>query len=107
MMEYRNLPRRQGLAEHREKLHISQEQPFGKPKNFYPDGALSAQVGKRGAMLLEEVEQPFSVIVSNATDGQLMKIKEGFHKYFPIAKVLCGPSITIIEKWTHSSTFSE
>jgi uncharacterized OsmC-like protein len=73
------------------------------------DTALSAQFDKRGVMLLEEVEQPFSNIildidiVSNATAEQLMKIKEDLQKYCPIAKVFRGSGITITENWNHSS----
>lgn len=73
------------------------------------DTALSAQFDKRGVMLLEEVERPFSniildiEIISNATAEQLDKIKGDLKKYCPIAKVLRGSGVTITENWNHSS----
>lgn len=72
------------------------------------DTALSAQFDKRGVMLLEEVETPFSDIIlnidiaSDASAEQFAKIKEDLQKYCPIAKVMRGTGITITENWNHS-----
>ena len=68
--------------------------------------ALGAQFDRRGTMLAEEVEQPFSDIVldievaTNATPEQLEAIKADLRKFCPIAKVIRGSGVSITENWT-------
>lgn len=67
---------------------------------------LSAQFDRRGTMLADEVERPFSDVVldievaTNATPAQLETIRSDLAKYCPITKVLRGSGITITENWT-------
>jgi uncharacterized OsmC-like protein len=70
------------------------------------DIGFSAKFDRRGVMLEEEVEQPFSDIVmdidvtTDATDEQMAKIKSDLGKFCPIAKVIRASGITITENWT-------
>ena len=70
------------------------------------DVQLTANFDRRGTMLMEEVERPFSDIVmdisvaTNATPEQLEAIKSDLVKYCPIAKVIRGSGVTITENWT-------
>ena len=70
------------------------------------DVALTAQFDRRGTMLMEEVEHPFSDIVldisveSDASPEQLEQIKTDLTKYCPIAKVIRNSGVTITENWT-------
>ena len=70
------------------------------------DIALSASFDRRGTMLQEEIEQPFSDIVmeisvaTNATDEQMDRIRAELAKFCPIAKVMRGAGVTITETWT-------
>ena len=68
--------------------------------------ALTAQFDRRGTILAEEVEVPFSNIVmdiSVATDAspqQIESLQADLAKYCPIAKVIRGSGATITENWT-------
>lgn len=68
--------------------------------------ALTADFNRLGAMLMEEVETPFSNIVmdievaTNATPDQLETIKTDLAKFCPVAKVMRASGITITENWT-------
>lgn len=70
------------------------------------DIQLSARFDRRGTMLQDEIEQPFSNIVmditveTNATPEQMETIKTDLAKYCPIAKVIRNSGITITENWT-------
>jgi putative redox protein len=67
---------------------------------------LTASFDRRGAMLLEEVETPFSDIVldidvaTDATDDQIETVKSELAKYCPVAKVIRAAGTTITENWT-------
>lgn len=67
---------------------------------------LTASFDRRGTMLTDEVEQPFSDIVMDievATDGsadQMEAMKIDLAKFCPIAKVIRGSGVTITEHWT-------
>ncbi|MEO0989782.1 MAG: OsmC family protein [Pseudomonadota bacterium] len=68
--------------------------------------ALSAKFDRRGTMLMEEVETPFSDIVldisveTDATEEQLARIQTDLAMYCPIAKVIRNSGVTITENWT-------
>lgn len=70
------------------------------------DITLSADFDRRGTMLMEEVERPFSNIVmdidveTDATPDQLDTLKSDLAKFCPIAKVMRGSGIEITENWT-------
>lgn len=70
------------------------------------DIGLTVQFDRRGTMLQDEVEQPFSNIVmdigakTDATDEQFEAMKTDLAKFCPIAKVLRGSGIEITEYWT-------
>lgn len=70
------------------------------------DMTLTASFDRRGTMLEEEVEAPFSDIVldiaveTDASDDQLDALRADLQKFCPIAKVLRGSGITITENWT-------
>ena len=67
---------------------------------------LSADFDRRGVLLTEEVDTPFSNVVldievaTNASEAQLDAIKTDLAKYCPIAKVMRAAGITITENWT-------
>ncbi len=69
---------------------------------------LTAQFDRRGVMLAEDVEQPFSDIVmnidvtTNATPEQMDAIRADLQKFCPIAKVIRNSGITITENWNVS-----
>lgn len=69
------------------------------------DIRLSAQFDRRGVLLEEEVEQPFSDLVmdidvtTNATDDQMAAIKSDLAKFCPVAKVFRGSGISVTENW--------
>lgn len=73
------------------------------------DIALSVDFDRRGVMLEEDVERPFSNIVldiditTDATPEQMEKIKTDLAKFCPIAKVIRGSGVTITENWNVSS----
>ena len=68
--------------------------------------SLTAQFDRRGTMLLEEIERPFSDIhmeisvATNATPAQMAAIQSDLAKFCPIAKVIRGAGTTITERWT-------
>ena len=70
------------------------------------DVALTSNFDRRGVMLQDEVERPFTDIVmditveTDATPDQLDAIKADLQKYCPIAKVIRGSGVTITENWT-------
>ena len=70
------------------------------------DVNLTANFDRRGTMLQEEVETPFTDIVmdiavaTDATPDQLEAIKSDLSKYCPVAKVIRGSGVSIIENWT-------
>ena len=72
------------------------------------DIALSVQFDRRGVMLEEDVERPFSNVVmdidvtTDATAEQMEKLKTDLQKFCPIAKVIRGGGITITENWNVS-----
>jgi uncharacterized OsmC-like protein len=72
------------------------------------DVALSADFDRRGVMLEEDVERPFSNVVldidirTDATPEQMEKIKTDLAKFCPIAKVIRGSGVTITENWNVS-----
>ena len=67
---------------------------------------LSVQFDRRGTMLAEEIEQPFSDIVmnievaTNASDEDMKKMTSDLEKFCPIAKVIRAAGTTITENWT-------
>lgn len=69
------------------------------------DIKLTAEFDRRGTMLEEEVEQPFSNIVmdievtTDADTDQIEALRVDLEKYCPIAKVLRGSGIKITENW--------
>ena len=70
------------------------------------DIALTANFDRRGTMLQDEVERPFSDIVmditveTDATAEQLETIKQDLQRFCPIAKVIRGSGTAITENWT-------
>ena len=68
--------------------------------------ALTANLDRRGTMLMEEIEHPFSDIVmditlqTDATPAQMAEIVADLARFCPIAKVLRNSGITITENWT-------
>lgn len=68
--------------------------------------SLSATLDRRGTMLMEEVERPFSDIVmditveTDATPEQMAAIRADLEKFCPIAKVIRGSGVSITEYWT-------
>ncbi len=72
------------------------------------DIRLSAQFDRRGVLLEEEVERPFSDLVmdiditTNATDEQMTAIKADLAKFCPVAKVFRGGGIKVTENWNIS-----
>lgn len=72
------------------------------------DIRVSVQFDRRGVMLQDEVEQPFSDLVmdiditTNATDEQMAKIKRDLARFCPIAKVIRGSGIEVTENWNVS-----
>jgi uncharacterized OsmC-like protein len=73
------------------------------------DIALSVDFDRRGVMLQEDVERPFSNVVldidiaTDATPEQMEQIKTDLQKFCPIAKVIRGSGVTITENWNVSS----
>jgi uncharacterized OsmC-like protein len=73
------------------------------------DIGLTAEIDRRGVLLREEVEQPFSNIVmdidvtTDATPEQMEAIRTDLQKFCPIAKVIRGSGITITENWNVSA----
>jgi len=70
------------------------------------DIALTAKFDRRGTMLEEDLDHPFSDIVldieveTDATPEQLQAIRTDLEKFCPVAKVMRGSGITITETWT-------
>lgn len=68
--------------------------------------ALTAEMDRRGTMLLEEVEVPFSDVrmtislETDATDAQLEHLKAELARFCPIAKMIRAAGCTITEDWT-------
>jgi len=66
---------------------------------------LTAQFDRRGTMLMEEIDHPFSDIVmdieleTDADAATMETIKEDLAKFCPIAKVIRNSGITITENW--------
>jgi len=69
------------------------------------DVRLAAQFDRRGVLLQDEVDQPFSDLVmniditTNATDEQMAEIKSDLAKFCPIAKVIRNSGISVTENW--------
>ena len=69
------------------------------------DIQLSAKFDRRGTMLEEEIDVPFSEVAmdieidTNATEEQINMLKIDLAKFCPIAKVLRGSGVNIIENW--------
>ena len=69
------------------------------------DIQLSAKFDRRGTMLEEEIDVPFSEVImdievdTNATEEQINMLKIDLAKFCPIAKVLRGSGVNIIENW--------
>ena len=69
------------------------------------DIQLSAKFNRRGTMLEEEIDVPFSEVAmdieidTNATEEQINMLKIDLAKFCPIAKVLRGSGVNIIENW--------
>ena len=69
------------------------------------DIQLSAKFDRRGTMLEEEIDVPFSEVTmdieidTDATEGQINMLKIDLAKFCPIAKVLRGSGVNIIENW--------
>ncbi len=70
------------------------------------DIALTAEFDRRGTMLMEAVEQPFSDVVldievtTGASEDQIAALRVDLEKFCPIAKVFRGAGITITENWS-------
>ena len=68
--------------------------------------ALSVKLDRRGTMLMEEVDVPFSDIVmdieveTNGTPEQIAAMQADLAKFCPIAKVIRAAGTTITENWT-------
>lgn len=68
--------------------------------------SLTASFDRRGTMLLEEVDHPFTDIVmdieaaTDATPEQMAAITRDLEKFCPVAKVIRGSGVTITENWT-------
>ena len=69
------------------------------------DIQLSAKFDRRGTMLEEELDVPFSEVTmdieidTDATEEQINMLKIDLAKFCPIAKVLRGSGVNIIENW--------
>ena len=69
------------------------------------DIQLSAKFDRRGTMLEEEIDVPFSEVTmdieidTDATEEQINMLKIDLAKFCPIAKVLRGGGVNIIENW--------
>jgi len=69
------------------------------------DISLSAQFDRRGVLLEEEVDRPFSDLImdinitTSATDDQMAAIKADLAKFCPVAKVFRGSGINVTENW--------
>ena len=65
----------------------------------------SAKFDRRGTLLEEEIDVPFSEVTmdieidTDATEEQINMLKIDLAKFCPIAKVLRGSGVNIIEKW--------
>ena len=70
------------------------------------DIKLSAKFDRRGVLLQDEVDTPFTDIVLDITvntDGtaeQMTAMQVDLAKFCPIAKVIRGSGVTITENWT-------
>lgn len=70
------------------------------------DVALTSNFDRRGVLLMEEVETPFTDIVlditvkTDATADQMAELQVELAKHCPIAKVIRGSGVTITENWT-------
>ena len=77
---------------------------YGEGKRM--DIALTADFDRRGTMLMEEVDQPFSNIVmdievtTEATEDQIAALRADLEKFCPVSKVFRGSGITITENWS-------
>ena len=69
------------------------------------DIQLSAKFDRRGTMLEEEIDVPFSEVTmdieidTDATEEQINMLKIDLAKFCPIAKVLRGSGVNIMENW--------
>ena len=69
------------------------------------DIQLSAKFDRRGTMLEEEIDLPFSSVMmdieidTDATEEQMTALKKDLAKFCPIAKVLRGSGVKITENW--------
>ena len=69
------------------------------------DIQLSAKFNRRGTMLEEEIDVPFSEVTmdieidTDASEEQIYMLKIDLAKFCPIAKVLRGSGVNIIENW--------
>lgn len=68
--------------------------------------ALTSNFDRRGVLLADEVEMPFTDIVmdievaTNGTPDQIEAMKADLAKFCPVAKVFRGSGVTITENWT-------
>ena len=73
------------------------------------DIQLSAKFDRRGTMLEEEIDVPFSSVTmdieidTDATEEQMNALKTDLAKFCPIAKVLRGSGVKITENWIINS----
>ena len=69
------------------------------------DIQLSAKFDRRGTMLEEEINVPFSSVTmdieidTDATEEQMTALKTDLAKFCPVAKVLRGSGVKITENW--------
>ncbi len=69
------------------------------------DIQLTAKFDRRGTMLEEEIDVPFSEVTmdieidTDATEEQINLLKIDLAKFCPIAKVLRGSGVNITENW--------
>ena len=69
------------------------------------DIQLRAKFDRRGTMLEEEIDVPFSSVImdieidTDATGEQMTALKKDLAKFCPIAKVLRGSGVKITENW--------
>ena len=73
------------------------------------DIQLRAKFDRRGTMLEEEIDVPFSSVAmdieidTDATEEQMNALKTDLAKFCPIAKVLRGSGVKITENWIINS----
>ena len=77
------------------------------------DIQLSAQFDRRGVLIKDEVDQPFSNIImdisveTNGSAEQMQAMQIDLAKFCPIAKVIRNSGITITENWTTKPLYAD